>query len=85
MPANEMPAKNRSIAPLFSTLITQDLKSRKPTSMLNNDQIMLVVEEESPTPRGLANGVGNLFPEIPATKCGTVLAENAPEKKQPTY
>lgn len=46
---------------------------------------MLVVEEERPTPRGLANGVGNLLPEIPATKCGTVLAENAPEKKQPTY
>jgi hypothetical protein len=48
---------------------------------LKKPQITLMIAEDSPTPRGDANGVWNLLPQMPCTKCGTPLAKNAPAKK----
>ena len=40
----------------------------------------LTVDEESPCPGGLANGVWNGLPITPLTKCGTALTRKAPPK-----
>jgi hypothetical protein len=49
--------------------------------MLKNPQSTLTVDEESPCPRGLANGLWNGRPIMPLTACGTALARNAPPRK----
>ena len=41
----------------------------------------LTVEEDSPSPGGLANGLWKGRPITPLTKCGTALARKAPPKK----
>lgn len=46
---------------------------------------MFVVADESPLPGGFANGVGNLFPKTPCTKCGTAFAKEIPAKKLAMY
>lgn len=80
-----MPAKNTSRESVSPAAKWPARNKRKPITRLTNDQITFVVAEDNPRPGGLANGVGNLFPEIPATKCGTTLAKNKPAKKQATY
>jgi hypothetical protein len=55
--------------------------SAPPTIKLNQPQMTLTSADDSPTPRGVANGVWNLLPQMPCTKCGTPLARKAPAKK----
>jgi hypothetical protein len=60
-----------------------------PKQDVTDDQIKqrhktFTVGDDNPFPGGEANGVGNRSPEMPCTKCGTVLARNAPAKKQAT-
>jgi hypothetical protein len=50
-------------------------------TILSRPQKVLVGAEESPRPGGFEKGVGNLFPDTPATKCGTEFARKTPEKK----
>ncbi len=53
-----------------------------PTTRLKHAQIVLTIGEESPLPGGFENGVGNLSPEIPCTKCGTAFVKIAPAKNE---
>jgi len=52
-----------------------------PTMKLNQPHITLTIADDSPTRRGNANGVWNLLPQMPCTKCGTPLARKAPATK----
>lgn len=71
-----------------SLLLTDNLlylKSEYPNNKLKLPQRTLIKGDEFPKPGGFANGDGNELPEIPLTKCGTVLARNAPEKNAARY
>jgi len=48
---------------------------------LKKPQSTLTVDDESPCPGGLANGLWNDLPIIPLTKWGIAFARNAPPKK----
>lgn len=76
-----IPMKNIIKERLFSVEILAALKSKKPIAKLNNAHTTFNVGDESPLPCGFENGVGNLFPEMPLTKCGTELARTNPAKK----
>jgi hypothetical protein len=52
-----------------------------PIIRLNNDHKILINGEDNPFPGGFANGVGKLSPDIPCTKCGTILVKKRPAKK----
>ncbi|KAA6312833.1 hypothetical protein EZS27_036299 [termite gut metagenome] len=75
-----IPTKKTSKATLFSVLILPALKSKYPINKLNNAHKTLVRGDESPTPEGVANGVGKESPEIPFMKCGTAFVKNPPAK-----
>ena len=64
----EMPAKNTISDIVFPSLNLPDLNSKNPTTRFTKAQITFVVDEDKPTPGGLAKGVGNLLPETPCTK-----------------
>jgi hypothetical protein len=49
---------------------------------LSSDQRTFTNGDDNPLPGGLAKGVGKRSPQMPFTKCGTVLARNIPAKKQ---
>ncbi|RXH55835.1 hypothetical protein GRAN_2692 [Granulicella sibirica] len=51
---------------------------------LNNPHRALMVEDESPSPGGFANGLWNGCPMVPLTKCGTAFAKKIPPKKYET-
>jgi hypothetical protein len=51
------------------------------TTKFEIPQITFIKGEESPLPGGLANGVGNLFPDIPWTKWGIAFTKKPPIKK----
>ena len=48
------------------------------TTKLSAPHKTLMRGDESPTPGGDANGVGNSPPEMPVTKCGIPFARSAP-------
>jgi hypothetical protein len=52
--------------------------------MLKNPQTTLTVEEESPLPGGLANGLWNARPINPETKVGMAFSVKEPAKKYDT-
>ena len=54
--------------------------NRYPTTKLAKPQITFTSGDDNPLPGGLAKGDWNFSPEIPATKCGTPLARNAPAR-----
>ena len=76
-----MPIKNIIKERLFSIEILAALKSKNPVAKLSNAHNTFASGDESPLPCGFEKTVGNLFPEIPFTKCGTKLASNIPAKK----
>ena len=73
-----MPIKNIMRERILPAEILAALKSKNPITKLNNAHNTFTNGDESPLPCGFENGVGNLFPEIPLTKCGTKLARNIP-------
>lgn len=77
-----IPRKNKISESVLSLLKSPALNNKKPMTRLNSDQITFTGAENNPLPGGLANGDGNLLPEMPCTKCGTAFAKNAPAKKQ---
>jgi len=76
-----MPTKNSTSESVSCCDIRASLKSIYPAARLNNAHITLTVGEDSPIPLGLANGVGNLSPHTPLTKCGTKFARNIPDNR----
>jgi hypothetical protein len=52
-----------------------------PISIFTRAQITFTRAEDSPSPGGLAKGVGNLLPDTPLVKCGIALAKKRPAKK----
>ena len=54
---------------------------RYATTRLSDPHKTLTVDDDSPSPGGLANGLWNGLPEMPLTRCGIALARNAPPKK----
>jgi hypothetical protein len=78
------PAKNTRRLHLFDWESLLALKRRYPTSKLASAHRTFTIGDDNPFPGGLANGVGKLSPDIPCTKCGTVLVKNNPAKKQAT-
>jgi hypothetical protein len=81
IPITAIPAKQTNIDRGWSLPILAAVNRRQATKRLNKAQIILVVDDDKPTPLGFEKGVGNLLPEMPCTKCGTVLAKKAPAKK----
>ncbi len=81
----EIPIKNINNEIKLWLFILPSLNNNPPTNKLNNAHITFTTDIESPLPGGFAKGVGNLFPEIPCTKCGTALAKKTPEKKDARY
>lgn len=75
-----IPTKNTNNPNFLFEFILLTLKSKYPTSKLNNAHKTFVKGDESPWPGGLANGDGKGFPEIPFTKCGTAFVRNPPAK-----
>ncbi len=83
-----MTAINRPPAPRATTLEvclrwnspTRHMRTY-PIARLNVPQSTLTVGEDSPLPGGEANGVGNLCPQTPLTKCGTAFTRKAPQNK----
>jgi hypothetical protein len=73
-----IPIKNTISERILSVEILAILKSKQPITKLNNAHTTFNAGDESPLPGGFEKGVGNLFPEIPFTKCGTELARNIP-------
>jgi hypothetical protein len=55
-----------------------------PMIKLKIPQIKFMIGEDSPTPLGLAKGVGNDLPCSPQVRCGTLLQRKAPVKKMAT-
>ena len=49
-----------------------------------NPHNTLTVEEDSPSPGGLANGLWNGCPVTPLTQCGIALQKRQPPKKYET-
>jgi hypothetical protein len=80
-----IPRKNKTSESVFLLVTSPALNNKKPITRLNSDQITFTGAEDNPLPGGLANGDGNLLPEMPCTKCGTAFAKNAPAKKQAKY
>ena len=56
-----------------------------PATALSVPQSTLTIGEDYPLPGGESNGVGNLRPDTPLTKCGTALTRKAPPKKYAMY
>jgi len=53
--------------------------------MFNDPHNTLTKGVDKPLPGGLENGVGNLSPQTPLTKCGIALDKKAPEKNAAKY
>lgn len=79
------PIKNRHNDNILLPVTFAALYNKYPTSKLNNAHTIFTVDDERPLPGGFEKGVGNLFPEMPFTKCGTALVKNIPAKKAATY
>ena len=79
-----IPKKKINNPNLLFEFILLTLKSKYPINKLDSAHKTLVKGDESPLPGGSENGVGNAFPEIPLTKCGTIFVKNAPAKKPAT-
>ena len=80
-----MPRKKITIESILLLFILLALNNTYPIIKLKSAQITFIVGDESPLPGGLAKGVGNLFPEMPCTKCGIILVKKMPEKKAAIY
>ncbi|MEO8821744.1 MAG: hypothetical protein ABI267_02225 [Ginsengibacter sp.] len=81
----EIPIKKITIDSILLPFILLAWNNKYPISKLKSAQSTFMAADDSPLPGGLAKGVGNLFPEIPCTKCGTILAKKTPEKKAAIY
>jgi hypothetical protein len=64
-------------------LLIQNKKT--PIMILSPAHNTLTVADDKPLPGGLENGVGNLLPDTPFTKCGMALERTAPEKNTAIY
>jgi hypothetical protein len=62
------PPKNTSLDSKCTLSGLPTVNNRYPISRLNKAHITFVGGEESPTPLGFENGVGNLLPEMPCRK-----------------
>jgi hypothetical protein len=77
---NEPNTTNRIVKIVISPILKK--RSIPPITKLKKAQRIFKNGEDNPFPRGLANGVGNLLPDIPCIKCGTAFAKKIPEIKQ---
>ena len=75
-----IPKNKIATARLFFEFILLILKSKYPTSKLNNAHKTFVSGDERPLPGGVEKGEGNGFPETPFTKWGTTLVKKEPAK-----
>jgi hypothetical protein len=76
------PAKKTRRLHLFVRESLPTRKRRYPIRRFASAHNTFTVGDDSPFPGGCANGLGKLSPDMPCTKCGTVLAKRRPAQKQ---
>ena len=76
-----IPEKKSIIFQILITVIFPNYERIEPIIKFNNAHKTLMKGEDKPFPGGFAKGVGNLLPETPLTKCGTVFVKKTPAKK----